>query len=97
MKPTKPAKVTRADLQRQVMELKAQLAFVYSIASQGIDKAGVQLMASGALLQLHALGGREIIPPVVILDGLSAETIAALKKDLARSYDLAVMNKPKTI
>lgn len=97
MKPTKTAKVTRADLQRQVMELKAQLAFVYSIASQGIDKAGAPLMASGALLQLHALGGREIIPPVVILDGLSAETIAALKKDLARSYDLAVMHKPKII
>ena len=97
MKPTKPSKATRAQLERQIMELKAQLAHVYGTAARDVDKAGEALMASGALLQLHALGGREIIPPVVIRDGLSAETIAALKKDFARSYDLAVMNKPKCI
>lgn len=97
MKPTKPAKATRAQLERQIMELRAQLAHVYGTAVRDIDKAGEALTASGALLQLHALGGREIIPPVVIRDGLSAETIAALKRDLARSYELAVANKPKSI
>jgi hypothetical protein len=86
---------TRADLQREVKELTAQLAATYHFASAQLPKAGDALMASGALLQLHALGGRELICPVVIRDGLSADTIAALQRDIARSYDLAVMFKPK--
>lgn len=95
MKPAKPKKPTRKDLERQVLELKAQLAFGYASASSDVEKAGTNhMMASGVLLQLTALGGREIIKPVVIRDGLSDETIEALKKDLARSYELATVHKP---
>lgn len=95
MKPAKPKKPTRKDLERQVLELKGQLACIYAQASRDIEKAGADHMtASGVLLQLTALGGREIIKPVVIRDGLSDETIEALKKDLARSYELATMQKP---
>lgn len=86
---------TRADLQREVMELKAQLAAMYHFASAELHKAGKGLMGSGALLRLHALGGRELIVPVVIRDGLSDETIAALQRDIARSYASAVELKPK--
>ncbi len=94
-KPVKPAKKTRAQLARQVLELTAQLASRYQFASAELHKAGTDKMtASGVLLQLTALGGREIINPVVILDGLSPETIAAIKADLRRSYDLAVMFAP---
>lgn len=83
------------DLERQVMELKGQLAASYSFAAKEIGKASTDhLMASGVLMQLNALGGRELIKPVVIRDGLSLETIEALKKDLARSYDLATAYKP---
>lgn len=93
-KKPKPVKKSRADLERQIMELKAQMASTYHFASATIDKAGDQLMASGALLRLEALGGRELIPPVLIKDGLSKETIAAIHADLVRSYELATMFKP---
>lgn len=87
---------TRADLQRENTELRAQLAFVYHAASASLPKASTDhLMASGALLQLHALGGRELIPAVLIRDGLSADTIDALQRDLARSFTLATIQKPK--
>jgi len=88
-------KETRADLRRKVMELTAQLASSYHFASVTLHKAGDSLTASGALLQLHALGGRELICPVVIRDGLSADTIAALQRDIARSYTSATELKPK--
>jgi len=77
------------------MELKGQMASSYTSASKSVGKASTDhLMASGVLLQLTALGGRELIDPVVIRDGLSLETIDALKKDLARSFDLATGCKP---
>jgi len=52
------------------------------------------MMASGVVLQLTALGGRELIPPVVIRDGLWPETIAALQEDLRRSFEIATMVNP---
>lgn len=87
-------KASYKELERKNLELNAQLAFVYASVYREIDKASVdKMMASGVLLQLTALGGRELISPVVIRDGLSNETIEAIKKDLKRSYDLAVMYK----
>lgn len=94
MASTKPKKPTYQDLARQNLELKGQLAHAYASAYREISKAGDVLTASGVLLQLTALGGREIIIPVVIRDGLSTETIAAIRKDLARSYELATISKP---
>jgi hypothetical protein len=89
---TKPAKKTRAQLERQVLELTAQLAHVYEFANKEIDKASADYrMASGVLLQLTGIGGKEIINPVMIKDGLSIDTINAIKADLKRSYDLAIM------
>ncbi len=74
------------------MELEAQLAHRYHFANADLHKAGTaHKMASGVLLQLTAIGGKEIITPVMIKDGLSDETIAAIRKDLKRSYDLAVI------
>lgn len=86
---------TRAELERKVKELSAQMAYIYHFASADLHKAGDCLVASGVLVTLHALGGREIVPAFVIRDGLSAETIAALRADLVRSYNGAVAFKPK--
>jgi hypothetical protein len=86
---------TIAKQQRQILDLEAQLAHAYHFAASSIDKASTKyMMASGVLLQLTANGGRELICPVMIKDGLSDETIAAIKADLKRSYELAVMFKP---
>lgn len=91
----KKQKLTRQDLERKVRELEAQLIYRCPFASQSVDKAGVQhLTGSGVIISLTVLGGREIFEPVLIRDGLSAETIVALKADFARSYELATMFQP---
>ncbi|MDI1362565.1 hypothetical protein [Methylotenera sp.] len=91
---TKPNKPTKLQLLRENLELKAQMAHAYHFATASIDRTSTKhLMASGVLLQLSGIGGKELIHPVMIKDGLSDETIAAIKADLKRSYDLAVMFK----
>jgi len=86
---------TKADLLRRILELEAQLASTYHFAGISLDKASKKhMMASGVLLQLNAIGGHQIIPPTVIKDGLSDDTIKAIKADLKESYDLAVAFKP---
>lgn len=85
-----------AELERQLLEAKAAQAHVYFHAEARLDRAGTDHMkASGVLLTLTELGGREICQPVLIRDGLSAETIAAIKSDLARSYKEAIGCKPR--
>ena len=92
---TKKPKQTRQDLERKVRELEAQLVHRCHFASRTIDKAGIKsLTGSGVIISLVTLGGREIIEPVCIRDGLSDETIAALKADFVRSYEIATMFKP---
>lgn len=95
MKPkqTKPQRI--AELERKLNEALAGQAHVYHFASASIDKASTDhLLASGVIITLTVLGGREIFNPVLIRDGLSRETIAALKADFARSYENAVSFKP---
>ena len=87
---------TRAQLKRQLREALAGQAFVYKSASDGISKASIDhMMGSGVVLTLTALGGREVIIPVMIRDGLSEETIRALQSDIRRSYELATFMKPE--
>jgi hypothetical protein len=83
------------ELERQLHEAKAGSAHVYHFADKGLDKAGTKyLTLSGVVVPMTVLGGRELFAPVLIRDGLSDELIAALRADLARSYELAVMCKP---
>ena len=90
MKQPKPKKPTRQQLERKLLEAESSALGRYGSAHRNIGKASTDhLMASGVLLQLTALGGREIINPVVIRDGLSADTIECLKRDIRRSNDLA--------
>ena len=86
---------TRAQLERQIIDLNAQLVHVYHFADRSIDKASTKhMMGGGVVLSLTAIGGREFFSPVMIKDGLSAETIEAIKADLKRSYESAVVFKP---
>ena len=94
----KPQKPARAELERRLREVEAQMAHVYHFADASLHNAGAgYLTASGLLLTMHALGGSEVVPPVVIRGGLSDETIAALRKDIERSYREAIEFKPKGI
>ena len=92
---TQKPKKTRAQLQRKILELESQLIHVYHAADHylGAIKPGSYL-ASGVVLQLTALGGKEVIPPVMIKDGLSPETIAAIRRDLVRSYSVMTELRP---
>lgn len=95
MKTPKTKGPNKAALARKVTELEGQLASSYHFADANLHKAGDALMASGVLVTLTALGGREIINPIVIRDGLSPATIAALRADIERSFALATAFKPK--
>ncbi len=94
---TKNTKAQRiAELERKLMEAESSHAHLYHYADANIDKASTgHLMGSGAIITLTVLGGREIFKPVLIRDGLSQETITALKADFVRSYGLATLAKPK--
>ena len=74
-------KRTRKQLEREVMELKASLASTYHFASVGTNKASIDRMTgSSVFIQLTTVGGEEIIPPTAIRDGLSPDTIDAIKQ-----------------
>lgn len=86
---------TRADLLRKIEELEAQQAGILHFADVRLDKAGDCLTGSAVIVRLHTLGGSEITPTFAIRDGLSPETIAALRKDIVRSWKLATLFKPR--
>lgn len=95
MKPEKRAKIESelAAAQRRVAELKAQLAGTLGAAFDAVPKAA-ECHGSAVILTLTALGGREIIPPVAIRDGLSQKTVTAIQDDLRRSFELATLVSP---
>lgn len=84
-----------ADLERENKELRAQMPFALAFASRDLDKAGDVLTASACIVTLTGLGGRQLVEPFAIRDGLSAATIAALRADIARTYALTTLLKPK--
>lgn len=95
-KQTKAARIV--ELERKLREAEAAQVHHYHFASATIDKASTDhLLGSGVILTLTVLGGREICAPVMIRDGLSKETIEALKADFVRSYENAVEFKPKGV
>lgn len=82
-----------ATLERKLFEARAQYAATLGAAFDAIPKAA-DYIASGVILELTALGGKEIIPPVMIRDGLSKATVAAIQDDLRRSFELATLVNP---
>lgn len=97
MKAQKISKAARiAELERKLQEALAGQAHIYRYACDALKKASTDdLCGSGVVITMTALGGREILMPTLIRDGLSVETLAALKNDFIRSYDLATQLKPK--
>lgn len=85
-----------AELERKLYESNSYHIYRYHLASKSLDKLNTdRLMGSGVILSLTLLGGREAFQPVMISGGLSKETIAALKSDLARSFNYATEMKPE--
>jgi hypothetical protein len=93
MKPKKPPKISRADLERKVRELEAQLPSMLHFASRDIQKT-VDQKGSGIVIQMHYLGGRAVCRPFFIKDGLSPTLVAAFQEDMRRTWDEATELKP---
>lgn len=86
---------TKAEMARKVVELEAQLTSAYHFAGNGLKQAAYpKFLASAVIVQVTALGGRELMQPVAIRGGLSPETIEHLLKDIQRSYEEATEFKP---
>lgn len=84
------------ELERQLMEAQAQQIHNHHFASVGIEKASMnKWMGSAVFITITAQGGREIVAPVAIRNGLSDATIKAIQEDLLRSYNYATELKPK--
>lgn len=85
-----------AELERKLQEALAGQVHNYHFASVGLEKATRNhLAASGVVITLTALGGKELIPPTVLRGGLSDELIYALRAELLHSYRDATAFKPK--
>ena len=97
MKPDKQTKAQRiAELEEELEEAKAYHIYRHHFASKALDKFSTdKLMGSGVVLSLTLIGGKELFEPVMICNGLSKETIAALKADLVRSFNYATEMKPE--
>ena len=97
MKIEKKTKAQRiAELEQKLEEAKAYHIYRHHFASKTLDKFSTdKLMGSGVVLSLTLIGGKELFEPVMICNGLSKETIAALKADLVRSFNYATEMKPE--
>lgn len=97
MKTEKKTKAQRiATLEEELQEAKAHHIYRHHFASKALDRFSTdKLMGSGVVLSLTPVGGKELFEPVLICNGLSKETIAALKADLVRSFNYATEMKPE--
>lgn len=81
----KTPKKTYAQLEREVLELRAQSISRLKDADRLMLKAGDALMASACIVTITALGGREIVPAFAIYDGLSDASIVAIRADIQKT------------
>jgi len=78
-------------LQNELRVLKASAQYARAEAYRNIDKAGQdRYMASAVTITIKNINSDKniIVEEVAISDGLSPATIAAIKADIKRSYDL---------
>lgn len=86
-------KKTKKQLKREILELKSSTPQAYRLAYDNLINTSIDNnMASGVLLQITGIGGKELTS-VLIQDGLSDETIKAIKKDIKRSSDTMLLGK----
>jgi hypothetical protein len=88
----KQSKPTYAQLLQQIKTIKALQISTLKDASRDLtsEKAGAsRLMASACIVSITDASGADIVPPFGIRDGLSHETLQALRDDVKRSIALA--------
>lgn len=95
----KKNKPTKAELTRQIRELEAQLIHRLHYADLELEKVSTDhLKASSVIVDLKVYGeGAKQLEPFMIKDGLSLETIAALREDIKRTWALRTAFKPRNV
>ena len=96
MKTEKKTKMQRlAELERKLFVAEASQIYRHHFASKMLDKLDTdRFIGSGLIVTVTYLSGEQAFEPVIICNGLSKETTAALKADLARSFNYATEMKP---
>ena len=84
-------------IKRERDELSALSVHQLHFADTEIEKFGSRMMGSSVIVTIEALGGKRKVGPFAIRDGLSDETIAALRRDMVRSYINATEFRPKGV
>lgn len=96
----KTQKQTKAEIiatqRRKIKELEACRIMNKSMAYNALDKCGDSFLGSAVIITIEGLGGKFKIDPFAISDGLSKETIQAIKEDIKKSIDLEI-NHPINI
>ena len=83
------------ELERKLFVAQAPQSYRHHFASKALDRLNTdKVMGSGLIVTVTHLSGEQAFEPVMICNGLSKETIAALKADLARSFNYATEMKP---
>lgn len=86
----KPSRLVQA--LKDLRNWKAGDILYLSKAHADLKKVGRErFLGSGVILSITALNGAEIVEPVLINDGLSEETIEALRRDVKRAYDYRLL------
>lgn len=80
-------KMTTAQLQQELIKIKAMDIGTLSEAKRKIDKAGANLFASACIVHITDYSGNSICEPFAILDGLSSTALTAIKTDIERTVD----------
>lgn len=83
------------ELERKLFVAQAYQIYRHHFASKALDKLNTdKLMGSGLIVTVTYASGEQAFEPVMIKNGLSKETITALKANLARSFNYATEMKP---
>ena len=84
------------ELENKLRSAEAYQVHKLHFAPYALDKLSTDKMCgSGVIISITSLGGKSIVDPTVISDGLSPETIAALQADMRRSFEKRMELKPK--
>lgn len=91
-------KETRKELKRKLQITESDSFYALTNAYKNIDSCTTDnFMASGVTITIKNINKNNpiICEEFCIIDGLSEETIKAIKKDIKRSYDLKMSFIPK--
>lgn len=83
---------TRKELYNEIKVLKAGQLYTLKTASEELNKCGCdKYMASGLIVTITDLSGREVVKPFMCADGLETETIKALQIQIKKTKDLTLI------